>query len=227
MELSGVIVGLVIVIGVAYLIPLALAARDQELPDDEELRIPSTGIVVHQPIDETEDIDVSTPLTRRALAFQAWRISRRSAGRRSTIALLFLVSLLALVGTSIAGLTSWTAAVWVGGGLVVWLVISRLAAQLQARMLDKHLTRAAMVDDEDTICFTLAQTSDDGDVEISAPIPFVGSLWDPVPVTAPTYVQQPLAPRTVRTIDLSAPAPGQPPVVAPELPPELPRAVGE
>ena len=32
-----------------------------------------------------------------------------------------------------------------------------------------------------------------------------GALWDPVPITVPTYVSKPLAPRTVRTIDLSGP----------------------
>ncbi len=30
-------------------------------------------------------------------------------------------------------------------------------------------------------------------------------LWDPVPVTLPTYVNKPKAPRTIRTIDLSEP----------------------
>jgi hypothetical protein len=37
-----------------------------------------------------------------------------------------------------------------------------------------------------------------------------GSLWDPVPVTLPTYVHKPRAPRTIRTIDLGtddAPSP--------------------
>ena len=32
-----------------------------------------------------------------------------------------------------------------------------------------------------------------------------GSLWDPLPVTLPTYVIKPKARRTVRTIDLSEP----------------------
>jgi hypothetical protein len=32
-----------------------------------------------------------------------------------------------------------------------------------------------------------------------------GSLWDPLPVTLPTYVSKPRATRSVRTIDLSAP----------------------
>ncbi len=32
-----------------------------------------------------------------------------------------------------------------------------------------------------------------------------GSLWDPLPVTLPTYVTKPKAKRTVRTIDLNEP----------------------
>jgi hypothetical protein len=32
-----------------------------------------------------------------------------------------------------------------------------------------------------------------------------GSLWDPLPVTLPTYVSKPMAKRTVRTIDLNEP----------------------
>ena len=32
-----------------------------------------------------------------------------------------------------------------------------------------------------------------------------GSLWDPLPVTLPTYVDKPVARRTIRTIELSDP----------------------
>lgn len=40
--------------------------------------------------------------------------------------------------------------------------------------------------------------------EAGAAHPGQGSLWDPVPVTLPTYVNKPRAPRTIRTIDLGA-----------------------
>ena len=40
-----------------------------------------------------------------------------------------------------------------------------------------------------------------------------GALWEPIPVTPATYVSQPLLPRTVRTIDLSAPVAASAPVV--------------
>jgi hypothetical protein len=43
-----------------------------------------------------------------------------------------------------------------------------------------------------------------------------GALWEPVPITMPTYVSKPLAPRTVRTIDLSGP------VVTPTSRPTIP-----
>lgn len=42
-------------------------------------------------------------------------------------------------------------------------------------------------------------------VAVAVPTADGGSLWDPLPVTLPTYVSKPRAARTVRTIDLSEP----------------------
>lgn len=42
-------------------------------------------------------------------------------------------------------------------------------------------------------------------VAVAVPTTDGGSLWDPLPVTLPTYVTKPRAARTVRTIDLSEP----------------------
>lgn len=42
-------------------------------------------------------------------------------------------------------------------------------------------------------------------VAVAVPTADGGSLWDPLPVTLPTYVNKPRASRTVRTIDLSEP----------------------
>src|SRR5699024_2370131 len=44
-------------------------------------------------------------------------------------------------------------------------------------------------------------------LQLKAPVPASGALWDPLPITKPTYVSKPLTPRTVRTIDLTGPAP--------------------
>ena len=52
---------------------------------------------------------------------------------------------------------------------------------------------------DDTSCFRVGLLDD------VAPTTDAGSLWDPLPVTLPTYVTKPRADRSVRTIDLNAP----------------------
>ena len=42
-------------------------------------------------------------------------------------------------------------------------------------------------------------------VAVAVPTADGGSLWDPLPVTLPTYVTKPAAPRTIRTVDLAPP----------------------
>ncbi len=55
---------------------------------------------------------------------------------------------------------------------------------------------------EDTVQI---QVADLEPVAVSVETVDSGSLWDPLPVTLPTYVNKARAARTVRTIDLSAP----------------------
>jgi hypothetical protein len=52
-------------------------------------------------------------------------------------------------------------------------------------------------DQEPTVVLDAPERPDDADTGS-------GSLWDPVPVTLPTYVHKPRAPRTIRTIDLGS-----------------------
>jgi hypothetical protein len=64
-----------------------------------------------------------------------------------------------------------------------------------------HRAGAAMAaaDDEPTV--VLQRAADEAGPDHTGD----GHLWDPVPVTLPTYVHKPRAPRTIRTIDLGAP----------------------
>jgi hypothetical protein len=57
---------------------------------------------------------------------------------------------------------------------------------------------ATFDDEEDTVGVPVAELRS----ALAAP---GGSLWDPLPVTLPTYVTKPAARRTVRTIDLGEP----------------------
>jgi hypothetical protein len=54
--------------------------------------------------------------------------------------------------------------------------------------------------DEDTVALEVALLD-----AVAVPTEEGGSLWDPLPVTLPTYVTKPKARRTVRTIDLNEP----------------------
>jgi hypothetical protein len=73
------------------------------------------------------------------------------------------------------------------------------AAPAVAERLDEHGV-AEFDDTEDTVGIEVALLD-----AIVVPTEDGGSLWDPLPVTLPTYVSKPKAKRTVRTIDLGEP----------------------
>lgn len=68
-----------------------------------------------------------------------------------------------------------------------------------AERIDQHGV-ANFDDTEDTVGLEVALLD-----AIVVPTEDGGSLWDPLPVTLPTYVSKPKAKRTVRTIDLGEP----------------------
>ena len=96
------------------------------------------------------------------------------------------------------------------GLLVAFVAVARFSVVAMHRSLD---ARAAALQEgfdeaEDTTVIDLTDAEATESVEISVDLtvpPTLGALWDPIPVTPSTYVSQPLLPRTVRTIDLSAP----------------------
>ncbi|MGA9746956.1 MAG: hypothetical protein WBQ50_05830 [Nocardioides sp.] len=73
-------------------------------------------------------------------------------------------------------------------------VVPEVAAVLNAQGL------VEVAPEEDTIAIQVAVLD-----AVMVPTEDGGSLWDPLPVTLPTYVTKPKAKRTVRTIDLNEP----------------------
>jgi hypothetical protein len=66
-------------------------------------------------------------------------------------------------------------------------------------------------DDEDTVPLDIedlkkaaALLEPERNVAVPLPTADGGSLWDPLPITLPTYVDKPVAARTIRTVDLGA-----------------------
>lgn len=132
-----------------------------------------------------------SPAETRARRAAAQRATKR---RRNVLAVLTL-SLLTVVTLAATQVIAWP---WVGipAGLVVtWLVLCRVmvkgeraAARPAAPVIDERVAEG-----------------DDPMEDTSAIAPVVDpDLWDPLPMTLPTYVDAPAARRTVRTIDLDS-----------------------
>jgi hypothetical protein len=242
MGTTGLIFGGLVAAWLAYLVPWYLSHRDQSSIDVEHtLNFTDDALLIQsgEEAGPVELADVSTPLLRAALKRELHVRSVRAARRRRRV-LVFLLLSVALLGTTTAfGVTSWWTIAPAAAVLLAWLFASRWSSARLYRRLDGELEDIELGDEEATITIALNDGSlaeqeqlFEHSVEISGPVPTM-SLWDPIPVAARTYVSRPLAPRTVRTIDLSAPQPMLPlvPVTADDgLETEqkrLPRASGE
>jgi hypothetical protein len=221
MGTTGLIFGGLVAAWLVYLVPWYLSHREQTPIDVEHtLNFTDDAKLLHLGDDAEPDetADVSTPLLRAALKRELHVRSLKAARRRRRVLVLMLLSVVLLGVTTGLGLTRWWTVAVTGGALVVWLLGSRWSMALLYRRLDSKLADVELYDDEETVAITVNESAllsaDDLlaehelSIEISGPVPTM-SLWDPIPVTAITYVSRPLTPRTVRTIDLSAPqAPG-------------------
>ena len=247
MSFTGLIFGAVAAFWLVYLIPLILNRKDNGLMDEIEPGEPFSASVTivrrGTPLESAENgtAVISTPLNRRAALRELSEIDREAARRRRVV-LVFLTIVTSVVGALAGfGLVSWWTIAAPLGLIAVFLGIARFSVAHMRRGLDARarVIRGGDGVDEQTVAIDVLEDDDDSEhelsVELTAPVEHTGSLWDPIPITAPTYVSKPLAPRTVRTIDLSAPV-AQPliPVTAdaPDDEPErgasgMPKAVGE
>ena len=169
----------------------------------------------------------SAAAARRTAEREAARVAARRR-RRVLLTLLFLTA--ATAGAAGLAFVDWWAVGIPGGLVVAWLVACRLQARRErvtsAASRERRAepapapapavaesrveaeapaggmpeVRVPAADDEPTVVLQRADI-DAAEAEYEAQ----GSLWDPVPVTLPTYVHKPRAPRTIRTIDLGAP----------------------
>ena len=241
MGLTGLI-WLAIVAGwLAYLVPRFVLHRDPRLSVHEagvgdfteSMRVVRRGRDgrAGEPIDPA--LQISTPLQRDAVLPEVRRAAQIAMRRRR----LGLVGSLVLMVSSvvIAALTSapwWLSLVGVAL-LVVFVVTSRISVRTVDAMIDGKLDSVCQDWQEDTVAVNTVDLTgvhdEETEISISLELPVastIGSLWEPIAVTPPTYVSKPLVPRSVRTIGLSAPVP---PVAAPQVPvtAEPPQAEGD
>jgi hypothetical protein len=218
----------------AYLVPHFVRHRDDETVEVEvdptnrfanSMRIVRHGTapLLDQDLEEIKAYEVSTPQTRRAAIDELRRLEGLAALRRRRVLLLLMAGLSMVIGVCAVELIPWWSMAIPGGLLMIFVVVARVSVRFMTKSLDARYRQIAHGSDESTIFLSVkkpeespAKKSDSATKDVDASESKPGALWDAVPITMPTYVSKPLAPRTVRTIDLSGP------LVAPANRPQVP-----
>ena len=155
----------------------------------------------------------TAPSSSSAPARDPRAAARRATKRRRNVLAVLLVATWTVVGVAAFGVVDWWYVAIPVGLLVAWLVACRImvkgerAALVPSRRLpvdtaedepvEAPADRLLVEEEEEAEPDPMADTSA-GMAAIVDP-----AMWDPVPVTLPTYVGKPAATRrTVRTIDL-------------------------
>ncbi|MDR0436470.1 MAG: hypothetical protein LBH11_06925 [Propionibacteriaceae bacterium] len=217
MSIGGMVFGLIAVAWLLYLLPWFLRHRNQEQLDPaaadlgEQMRYVRRGreqrIVTPDPV---VDLEVSTPLLRNAARHQI-EAEARTAVRRRRIGLIANLVLLLVTVTLpfFAPVTPWLRLVG-PVSLLGWLVISRASVVIVGKRLRQRMALLERGWEEATVLVSLpeiaAPEGNELSVELSGVITPMASLLDPVPITPATYLNRPLLPRSMRTIDLAPPS---------------------
>ena len=208
MDLSGLIFVVLAVGWAAYLIPRALRHHEE--------------IAASRPVDNFSDtmrVLERTPATMKALltppatteatpspgARRTRRPSTPARRRRRVLALLLVVTAATGVAAYLAYVPAWAPAI-PGALVVAWLVLCRFMVRKGAAVR-RPVARTAVVAEGHQAISTVVEPVETALPPTSSVVEPVetddGSLWDPLPLTLPTYVSKPAARRTVRTIDLT------------------------
>ncbi|WP_433008971.1 divisome protein SepX/GlpR [Kribbella sp. CA-294648] len=187
------------------------------------------------------------------------RARRVAAMRRRRVLSILTLSLLSVTAFAGLGMLAWWTLAVPATLIATFVVLTRVQLRRQAReraaLAAERRARAEAHHDRGPATAPVQSPDHEMTIEVTLPVieepvvqtkpePRTDGLWDPVPVTLPTYVMKEKAPdRTVRTISLSGPevfssartadpepqaAPVVPePAPAPVEEPEIRRAVGD
>jgi hypothetical protein len=216
-DLSGLIFVALAIAWAAYLIPKALRHHDDVVRGRSVDRFSQSMRVLarREPVSArmarlvvtptrpggtvTTKPSATEPAPDERFALRREATARATRRRRRVLSLL-LLALVAVTAACATGRLSWP---YVAAPLVMllgWLVACRLMVKRE------RAWRPSVLVEEPTAEPVLDESDPTGAVapvgaEAAAVDP---RLWDPVPVTLPTYVSKPPARRSVRTIDLDA-----------------------
>jgi hypothetical protein len=215
-DLSGLVFVALAVAWAAYLIPKALRHHDDVVRGrsidrfSQSMRVLArrepvsarTAQLVVTPARAATAAVVTTKASVRSPSPEQQEADRRAALRKATrrrrrVLAVLLLGLAGVVAACAAGRTSWPYVAVPAGLLVLWLVMCRLMVRKERRPLARLDPGAGEAAEE-------RSPADAAGAPEQAVVAPGDSLWDPVPVTLPTYVSKPPARRTVRTIDLDS-----------------------
>jgi hypothetical protein len=218
-DLSGLIFVALAVAWAAYLIPKALRHHD-DVERGRSIDRFSHGMRVlarREPVSARQARLVETPTRRAAMVDQAPVVptadeqyaARRAATRQATrrrrrVLALLLLAAAGVVAAAVAGRLGYPYVAFPAVLLAAWLLACRLMVRKERawRPVERADLEDAGVDDTrpaPEASAAPARPQPDAPRQDRDP-----KLWDPVPVTLPTYVSKPPARRAVRTIDLDA-----------------------
>ena len=214
MDPSALIFAALAVAWAAYLIPQALRHHEDAVRSRSVDRFSTTMRVLarREPVSRRDARLVVSPgrapsapivTTKHTSAREPEPVTReatnRAARRRRRVLGLVLVSGLATAAVAAYGVIEWAYVGIPAGLLVVWLVACRLMVRGELNR------RSAPVDVAIDAAPVVDETPDPFEDTTQTPAVTDPDLWDPMPVTLPTYVSAPAAAqRTVRTIDLDS-----------------------
>lgn len=221
---SGLIIAFVVAVWAAYFVPLVLRRYDEAGKNASVDEAGTTGRVIAPSAPATSAEPPSVPTIDRPAA--------RLAARRRRRTLLTLLALFAVTAVlAVASVVPWLGVTAPAVLIAAWLIACRIQVRgerglSKPRARSTETSSSTAADEEDTIIVSgqyeievdparphvMEDTSlavDALDDQIVIAVPSVSTagvaLWDPLPVTVPTYVTKPRAGRTVRTIDFTKP----------------------
>lgn len=226
--MSGIIFVVLAIGWAVYLLPKALKRNDdldQSRPVEEfssAVRILGRG-VAHKIASPRPDVEpvATVPAPVSTISREA---ARRAAKRRRRVLALLLSTLVAVAATSYFAYTPWFTTAIPGALIVAFLVVARLTVRAQqvrrvapvqqisdvasdVEPVETPLETQAELDQEDTQGLSREAIAE-AFAEAAEPVLDEGGLWDPLPVTLPTYVNKARARRTVRTIEITGASAG-------------------
>jgi hypothetical protein len=209
-DLSGLIFVALAVAWAAYLIPKALRHHEDVVRGRSVDRFSQSMRVLarREPVSARMARLVVTPAREgeRSVVppsteeqYAARRAStRRATQRRRRVLGLLLIALAGTTAACIDQRLAWPDVAIPAGLLLAWLLACRLMVRKERAWPPAALVEA---DGTDEVVPVAPTPTDRAEPPTEARDP---ELWDPVPVTLPTYVSKPPARRSVRTIDLDS-----------------------